>query len=190
MALAELSPLTVPCGVAFVGRDDDRIVVWLRGEHDVSTQVALSETMAGAFALDDADVVIDLSGVEFMGAATVGVIVRAGEFLRLRSRCLVLRAPSTCARRILDLCGLAGLLEPRPVDVTRVMGTAGALGTWVAVPATDRFDRRADSSAPRPSGSTDRVPAGRLAAARKVSAVDAHHLADKHTTTVAGRVGP
>jgi anti-anti-sigma factor len=190
MARTGSSSVIVACGVAFVGYDADGTIVWLRGEHDLSTVAALSEAMAGAFALDDAEVVIDLSGVEFMGAATVGVIVRAGEFLRLRSRCLVLRSPSTCARRILDLCGLAGLLDPRPVDATRMTGTAGALGTWVAVPSTDRFDRRADSSAPRPSGSTDRVPAGRLAAARKVSAVDAHHLADKHTTTVAGRVGP
>ena len=127
--------MTVPCGVAFVGREDDRIVVWLRGEHDSSTLAALSETVAGAFALDDADVVVDLSGVEFMGVATVGLIIRAGEFLRLRSRCLALRAPSTCARRILDLCGLAGLLDPRSV-MPRVTGTTGALGTWVAVPAT------------------------------------------------------
>jgi anti-anti-sigma factor len=64
-------PLTFPAPAA------DRTVVWLRGEHDVSTVSALSQTMARAIALDDGDLVVDLSGVQFMDAATVGVIVRA-----------------------------------------------------------------------------------------------------------------
>jgi hypothetical protein len=38
--------------VAFVGHDADGTVVWLRGEHDLSTVAALSEAMAGAFALE------------------------------------------------------------------------------------------------------------------------------------------
>ncbi len=104
-----------------------------------------------------------------MGAATVGVIIRARELLRLRSRSLVLRSPSRCARRILHLCGAADLLDPHLVDATTVTGTAGALGTWVAVPARDRVDRRCDSSAPEPS---------RAAAPVRV------------TSNVAGRGGP
>ena len=39
---------------------------------------------------DDADLVIDLSEVEFMSAATVGIIVRAGALLRALSRSLTL----------------------------------------------------------------------------------------------------
>jgi anti-sigma B factor antagonist len=105
-------PLTFPAPAA------DRTVVWLRGEHDVSTVSALSQTMARAIALDDGDLVVDLSGVQFMDAATVGVIVRARDFLALQSRSLVLHAPSACAARVLDLCALADLLEPKP-DHTR-----------------------------------------------------------------------
>ena len=98
MALAESSSVTSSRGpVAFPVRDCDRTVVWLRGEHDVSTVAALSQTMARAIALDDGDLVVDLSGVDFMDAATVGVIVRARDFLELQSRSLTLRAPSTCA---------------------------------------------------------------------------------------------
>jgi anti-anti-sigma factor len=78
----------------------------LRGEHDVSTVTALSETLARAIAADHADLVVDLSGVQFMDAATVGVIVRAREFLGARSRCLTLRSPSRCASRVLHLCGV------------------------------------------------------------------------------------
>ena len=120
MAFAESSSVTVPNRdlAAYVGRDADRTVIWLQGEHDISTVVALWETMATATALDDADVVVDLSGVQFMGAATVGVIIRARNLLRLRSRSLVVRSPSRCAQRVLDLCGLSDLLDAGPVGAT------------------------------------------------------------------------
>jgi anti-anti-sigma factor len=175
--------------LAFARRDAARTFVWLRGEHDVSSVAALSETMARAIARDDADLVVDLSEVQFMGAATVGVIVRARELLGLRSRSLALRSPSRCARRILDLCGHADLLDHRRVDATPAAGTAGALGTWVAVPPTDRVDQRADASAPQPSSAPGPVPVARVVAAT-VSSVDAHHRADARTTNVAGRGGP
>ena len=96
---------------AFTERDCDCTVVWLRGEHDASTVSALWETIDQAIALDDSDVVVDLSGVEFMGSATVGVIIRARESLRPRARALTLRSPSRCAQRLLDLYGLAELID-------------------------------------------------------------------------------
>jgi anti-anti-sigma factor len=175
---------------AFADRNPDRTVVWLRGEHDVSTVAALSETLARAIALDDADVVVDLSEVQFMGAATVAVIIRAREFLRLRSRSLVLRSPSECARRILDVCGHSDLLDPRVADATPLTGPAGALGTWVVVPATERIDRCADASAPEPRSAPYPVPVGRANAARRLSSADAHHRADERATNEVGRGGP
>jgi anti-anti-sigma factor len=192
VAPIDISSVTAsrPPVTAFAGRNPDRTVVWLRGEHDVSTVAALSEIMARAIALDDADVVVDLSDVQFMGAATVGVIIRAREFLRLRSRTLVLRSPSECARRILDVCGHADLLDPRPVDATPLTGTAGALGTWVVVPASDRIDRRADDPAPKPRSAPDPVPVGRASAAMRLSSADAHYRADERATNGVGRGGP
>jgi anti-anti-sigma factor len=85
MAPIELLSVTVSRRglLAFARRDPARTAVWLRGEHDDSTVAALSETMARAIARDDADLVVDLSEVQFMGAATVGVIVRAQELLGL-----------------------------------------------------------------------------------------------------------
>ena len=71
-----------PDPITVVEREADRIVVSLYGEHDISTLAELSEAMAQGIALDDAEVVVDLSGVEFMGAGTVTVIVRARDFLR------------------------------------------------------------------------------------------------------------
>jgi anti-sigma B factor antagonist len=151
MALAESSTVTSSRGpVAFPVADADRTVVWLRGEHDVSTVAALSQTMARAIALDDGDLVIDLSGIQFMDAATVGVIVRARDFLHLQSRSLALQAPSPCAVRILDLCGLAALLDPRPIDAMPTAAPASAHGRRLPAPPPDRVDAasvEADGSA-------------------------------------------
>lgn len=188
MALTESSSVTASRGLAsHEGRDADRTVVWLRGEHDISTVAGLSETMARAIALDDADLVVDLSGVQFMDASTIGVVIGARNFLRPRSRSLALRSPSRCARRVLDLCGLAGLVDPGPVEGTRITEPADALGTWVAVPATDRC---AEASAPKPNRAEEPILVGRVIATRKVSSVDAHDPAEVRTTNVAGRGGP
>ena len=55
------------------GSDADAIRV-LRGEHDSSTVPALAVLLAAAMARDGSRLVLDLSGVQFMDAATVGVI--------------------------------------------------------------------------------------------------------------------
>ena len=143
--------------VASAGPDAHRTVVWLRGEHDASTVDELADTMARVLALDDGDLVIDLGEVRFMSAATIGVIVRGARLLALRSRSLALRFPSRCARRLIDVCGLTDLLDPPPVDATRPSGPAGALGTWVAVPRSDRLDRPADRSVRGPAADRDPV---------------------------------
>jgi anti-anti-sigma factor len=135
------------------GSEAEPIVVWLRGKHDVSTDAALCRALARAIAHDSAGPVLDLSGVEFMGAATLGVIVRARELLRLRSASLTVRSPSAFVRRIISLCGLDDLLRPTCGRADHVTGNA--LGCWVAVPAAERSDGRPGPSTPVP----DRVPA-------------------------------
>lgn len=89
-----------------VTRGDGHTLVRLEGEHDLASLFALAESLAAAIALDDADLVIDLSKVQFMGAETVDVLMRARTFLHARSRDLTLRSPAPCAQRVLDLCGL------------------------------------------------------------------------------------
>jgi anti-anti-sigma factor len=94
----------------------DDTVVWLQGEYDISTLTSLSQTIARAVALDVDHFVIDLSGVQFLDAATIGVIIRARNDLQLQCRSLTLRAPSRFARRVLELCGLTELLDPPSHD--------------------------------------------------------------------------
>jgi anti-anti-sigma factor len=167
--------MSLPGLATFAGRDADRTVVWLQGEHDLSTAFALADTLARAIALDDADLVLDLSDVQFMGAVTVDIIVRAYELLRQQSRSLTLRAPSMCARRVLELCGVTGDLDVDPADATPGTPTAPALGSWVAVPAVDRLDLPVNASAPN---SDDSVGPARVSAAREASAAGGHEPAD------------
>jgi anti-sigma B factor antagonist len=139
MGLGESSPVTVCSGRrrnADWRSEGDYTVVWVDGEHDMGTVAALSAAMADAIARD-ADVVVDLSGVEFMDASTLSVIVGARRFLGVRSRCLMVRAPSRYAQRILELCGLAGLVDASSAHIAPFAGSAGASRTWVAVGATD-----------------------------------------------------
>ena len=74
----------------------------------------LADALARAIAADNRDVTVDLGGVTFINAATIAVIVRAHDYLLLDSRSLTLRTPSRCARRVLEICGLAGLAEQLP----------------------------------------------------------------------------
>ncbi|MCA1847044.1 MAG: STAS domain-containing protein [Actinobacteria bacterium] len=95
-----------------MSRDGERAVVWLDGEQDIATVAVLADTLAKVTCADDADLIVDLSGVTFMSTATIDQLIQARYLMLGASRNLVLRSPSKCARRLLDLCGLAGLVEP------------------------------------------------------------------------------
>lgn len=105
-------------------------VVWIIGEHDTSTVGQLSATLARAIAVDETDLVLDLTGVGFMDASTVRVLLRAQGFLTRRGRSLMVRAPGSCARLVLESIGLAALIEP-------TTHRRGSLASWVDVPTTD-----------------------------------------------------
>jgi anti-anti-sigma factor len=113
-------------------RDADRSVVRIAGELGIATTDTLSNTLARAIELDDTDVVVDLGGVRFLGVAAAAVFLRARHALRLRSRSLSLRSPSSSTRNILDLCGLGDLIDFGSIDLAPAAGTTGALPVWVA----------------------------------------------------------
>lgn len=89
-------------------------IVSLHGEHDCSTADDLVALLSDAIALDDADLVVDLRDVTFIGASTLGVLVRIHSTLGVQGRILALRSPSSLARRVLDICGLNDLVEVSP----------------------------------------------------------------------------
>ena len=95
-----------------VSRDGERAVVWLDGEQDIATVSVLASTLANVTTAHDSNLIVDLSGVTFMSTATIDELIRARNLLLGLSRNLTLRSPSKCAHRLLDLCGLVGLVEP------------------------------------------------------------------------------
>jgi anti-anti-sigma factor len=94
-----------------IGHRDHRIVVSLHGEHDVSTTAMVNEALGRASRIVGADVAVDLSAVEFMGAETLGIVLRFHRILRAQGRDLVVSSPSPAARRMLDLCRLDAPIE-------------------------------------------------------------------------------
>ena len=124
------------------------VVVWLWGDHDLSTDETLSATLARAIAVDSVGLVLDLSEVESMAPSTLEVIVRAREFLRQRSASLTVRAPSAPARSSIEACALPDLLDANPA--TAGAEQARALGSWVAVPSAERDDGQPGPTTPEP----------------------------------------
>ena len=88
-------------------------VVWLSGEHDLSTLTLLCDVLSRQFSANDDDLVVDLSEVTFMDCSTLGVLVRGAFWMSGQQRWLSLRSPSRCVRRLLDVCGLNNLLDTR-----------------------------------------------------------------------------
>jgi anti-anti-sigma factor len=101
-------------GTASAHGDPTRTVVWIHGDHDAASKTALSLTLRDASRLEGGDLVVDLSCVRFMDASTIGSLVAMRNRLRLASCRLSLRNPSPGARRMLELCGLGGLIEMSP----------------------------------------------------------------------------
>jgi anti-anti-sigma factor len=120
-----------PSSQTVVTVQDAHIVISVSGEQDGANAPQLLATLAAAVNTTDSDVIIDLSAVDFMSAATTGVIVSMRETLRTEERTLVVRAPSPCVRHVLELCDLSSIIGDSP----RRKPDDSALSTWVEVPA-------------------------------------------------------
>ena len=137
--------------------DGDRTAVWLSGEHDLASTVLLTTALAEAIAVEDDDIVVDMSFLAFMDVTTLGLLLRSHEFLVTRGRRLTLRAPPRCATLLLDVSELGVLVESAATGGGSEHWGATALGTWVAVPQAERAppvaqpdDERNDPDVARP----------------------------------------
>ena len=88
-----------------------RAVLSLRGEADVSTTAILSDALSRMIASRAGDVVVDVGLLEFVDTATIRVIATAHHLLAGQGRTLTVRSPSRLAIQMLDLFGLAELIE-------------------------------------------------------------------------------
>ena len=109
------------------------------------------ETLAALIALGDADLILDLSAVEFLDTSTVAVLLRAEAFLgATRGRwCCDLR------RLALDLFWTRGVCpvssRPAPLEAHRRV-------SWRSTSRDRRPTRRPRAGSKRPRGSAESVP--------------------------------
>lgn len=104
------------------------------GEQDAGNADVLFSRLTAAMRTTAGDVVVDLSGVEFLGVASVRALLLARGELASDSRSLILRDPSTSAQLTLDLCGVTthdSLTEPTRSVITGA-ARAAARRAWAA----------------------------------------------------------
>lgn len=135
---------------------NESAVVWICGEHDASTVGEVARLFAEALASTDGDIVVDLSGTQFLGIAPLQLMLKVGEFLASTGRSLEFRAPSRPARVVLDLCGVPWVAAATLPDHSVITGASRALESWVAVPARVRLVR--DPHIPAPGVSPQSAP--------------------------------
>jgi anti-sigma B factor antagonist len=99
-------------GEVVVERDQDAWVVTLRGEHDVSTNPSLLETLQTVFA-GGSKVVVDLSSAEFIDSSVLGALLAARkEAAEHAEHEIVVVAPdATFPRRVLRLTGVDAMIR-------------------------------------------------------------------------------
>jgi anti-anti-sigma factor len=77
--------------------------VVLGGEIDIATAPAIRRLLLAAISGGHGPLAVDMSGVTFLGAAGVGVLVAAAHRAREAGGSLSLLAPSRQVRRLLDI---------------------------------------------------------------------------------------
>jgi anti-sigma B factor antagonist len=85
-------------------------VVALAGELDVSAAPALRRELQRSAEAALPDLAVDLTRVEFMDCAIVGVLVRALTVVKAHGGCLRLYGVGDAPRRLMELCRLDGVL--------------------------------------------------------------------------------
>jgi anti-sigma B factor antagonist len=79
-----------------------------RGELDAHTyQVFRDELLA----VDEGDVIVDLSGVTFIDSMTLGALVQASKRAAARGDTLTVVAPDSHIRKVIEVTGLAQILR-------------------------------------------------------------------------------
>lgn len=89
-------------------------VIAVNGEVDTATSPRLEEALHAAMDTGASVVMVDMTGVSFMDASGVGVLVSAASRARHQGGRVALCAPSPAVLRVLDATDLRGLLDVGP----------------------------------------------------------------------------
>jgi anti-sigma B factor antagonist len=103
-----------------------RGVVALRGDLDVAHAPGVASRLTTAVTIYGPWVVVDMTGLEYIGAAGLGVLVRVLKWARAKGGDLPLAAPHGGVRKILAATGLIGVFSVYPSLGQAVRGTEEA----------------------------------------------------------------
>ena len=110
--------------------------VVLHGEMDIATCPAIRRFLMAAISGGDVHLAVDVSGVAFIDASGIGVLVAAANRARQAGGGLSLLAPSPQVRRLLDVLHLDAVL---PI-AERIAGPSGAGSAAWRLPRACRKD--------------------------------------------------
>jgi anti-sigma B factor antagonist len=121
-------------GNALVRTEPPRAHVVATGEFDLATTSTLTGLLSRAVASGCRDVRIDMSGVTFCDASTIGLLVGLDRRLRTAGGSLTIGPCSPCVLRLLHILGLESLLS----DHQDNRGPAAGVGTLTGRPHNGR----------------------------------------------------
>jgi len=101
--------MTEPVFGTEVVHDDGATTIYVEGEIDIATAGRLQDAIEPHMGPEQT-IVLDLSRVEFMDSSCASVLVHARGSLTADGGSLVLRNPSTIARRLLSVTGIEFIL--------------------------------------------------------------------------------
>lgn len=90
---------------------DDLVTVLVRGEIDLHEAGELRAVLGDACAGSHRSVLVDMSGVSFIGSSGLGVLARAGDQMHDEGRSLVIRGCSPTLLQAFEVTGLRRTLD-------------------------------------------------------------------------------
>ena len=87
------------------------VVVTAVGEFDFESSERLRSALMAVTTDCDGDVIVDLSGTEFLDSIAIGVILQTWQRLRSLERELVIRAPHERIRRVLEIASIGEVVR-------------------------------------------------------------------------------
>jgi anti-sigma B factor antagonist len=87
-------------------RGEQRVVVRLTGDLDVSNRDQLREVLAAMLEIGPRHVIVDLSGLRFADCAGLSVLIAVHGWLAERGHALTVTAPQPIVRRLLMITGM------------------------------------------------------------------------------------
>ena len=111
--MVRFATMVAPCSGRRVTSEPLRSWVSLRGELDVVSAPHLQEILDQLCRNGALEIVLDLSGLEFVSAAGLTVFHRVADHLRAAGGQLILHRPRLLARRALSITGLDMVLTIR-----------------------------------------------------------------------------